>query len=189
MEQISAGILAGGKSRRLGTDKAFLPLRGTSFLEETIAACAGFAEVLLSVDAPARFQQFGCRMAVDERQGFGPVEGIYQLLRLARTTFVLVVATDMPYLNATFLHRLAEEVRPDMDALVLRAAGKLEPLCSIYSKAALPFLEEMRRAGIHQIRPLYAQIRTAYVDLETLGGSTELVRNVNTPEDYRTVSE
>ena len=188
MEQISAGILAGGKSRRLGTDKAFLPLRGTSFLEETIAACDGFSEVLLSVDSPARFAKFGCRMAVDELQGFGPVEGIYQLLRLARTTYVLVVATDMPYLIAPFLHRLAEELQPDMDALVLRAGGKLEPLCSIYSKAALPFLEKMRQEGIHQIRPLYAQIRTAYVDLEALGGTPELVQNVNTPEDYRTVS-
>ena len=183
--QISAGILAGGRSSRIGQNKAFLPWRDSSFLEQTIAACRDFAPVLLSVDRAERFAGVPCPMVEDELQNFGPVEGIYQLLRASQTPYMLIVATDMPYLDSAFLARLAGRVTAQMEALVLRVHGQLEPLCSVYSKAALPVLAQMRRQQIHQIRVLYPQIRTAYVELAALGAPERLVENINTPDEYQ----
>lgn len=64
---------------------------------------------------------------------------------------------------------------------MLRVKGQLEPLCSIYSKEALPYLHQMRQAGVHQIRPLYEKVQTAYVDLETLGAPENLVEEYQHP--------
>ena len=185
MKEIGAGILAGGRSSRLGQDKAFLQWDGQSLLERTIRACRGFEQVLVSVDRKERFAHLAEQMVEDELQNFGPVEGIYQLLRACQTPHLLIVATDMPYLQPEFLHRLANTLEPWMQALVLRVKGQLEPLCSIYSKEALPYLHQMRQAGVHQIRPLYEKVQTAYVDLETLGAPENLVENINTQADYQ----
>lgn len=185
MEEIGAGILAGGRSSRLGQDKAFLQWDGQSLLERTIQACRGFEQVLVSVDRKERFAYLAEQLVEDELQNFGPVEGIYQLLRACQTPYLLIVATDMPYLQPEFLHRLANTLEPWMQALVLRVKGQLEPLCSIYSKEALPYLHQMRQAGVHQIRPLYEKVQTAYVDLETLGAPENLVENINTQADYQ----
>ena len=82
MKEIGAGILAGGRSSRLGQDKAFLQWDGQSLLERTIQACRGFEQVLVSVDRKERFAHLAEQMVEDELQNFGPVEGIYQLCLL-----------------------------------------------------------------------------------------------------------
>lgn len=183
--QISAGILAGGKSSRMGREKSRLRLGNREFIEIIADACRDFAELLISADAAGRFPELPYRVIPDERSGFGPVEGIYQLLRASRTQYVLVVATDMPFLTAPLLNALAQRVTGGEDCLVLRRDGRPEPLCSIYSRTAIPALQAMRAGEISKIRLLYDRVRVRYVDLESLGFSDAAVANINTAEDYR----
>lgn len=181
---VCAGILAGGKSSRMGSDKALLPLGEVSFLETLLTACSDFSEVLVSVRRPEPYQHLKVPLVADELEGFGPVEGIYQMLRACRSPYLLAVATDMPLLSAPFLLSFAQTLRGDEVCLALRMEGRVEPLCSIYGKGALPALEDLRREGCHRPRALFERVSTRYVDGETLGGDARLVRNVNTPAEY-----
>ena len=93
--RISAGILAGGKSKRMGEDKARLWHGGETFLAHLLRELREFDEVLLSVEDRRAWADAPCRVVEDQLPDFGPVEGIYQLLRAARNPYVLVTAIDL----------------------------------------------------------------------------------------------
>ncbi len=182
---MTAGILAGGKSTRMGRDKALLPYRRQTFLEHLAGELKDFDELLVSVEGNLISGIPDNYITVqDELEGFGPVEGIYQLLRRASHPYVLVVATDMQRLTAAFLRDLTAALRPEDRCLVPHSGALLEPLCSVYHKEALPILAHMRAAGIHRPRFLFERMPTHYVSLEALGYDMHIVENINTQEDY-----
>lgn len=184
MLPISAGILAGGQSVRMGRDKTHLSHGGQTFVEHLAKELDGFDEILLSVRRAADWPAAPWALVEDELKEFGPVEGIYQLLRRARNPHVLVVAADLQRLSGAFLQTFAAELGPEDRCLVLRSGGLLEPLCSIYHREALPRLEQMRREGKRRPRALLDAVPTRYVDLERLGWDSKVVANVNTEQDY-----
>ena len=147
---ICAGILAGGKSTRMGRDKAMLAYSDRCFLERTLDSCSLFPELLVSVADPEAYPGLSVPRIPDALPDFGPLEGIYQLLSHCRSPYLLAVATDMPLLTPAFLQALARCVTGDEDCLVLRVAGKLEPLCSLYGKTALPALAALRQENCHR---------------------------------------
>ena len=81
MNGITMGILAGGKSSRMGQDKAHLPWGEKTFLEHLVEETSGFDEVLISVGSVAHWSDSPYQLVVDELNEFGPAEGIYQLLK------------------------------------------------------------------------------------------------------------
>lgn len=187
IHRIGAGILAGGKSSRMGENKARLKLEKQSFLEKIASECREFSEILVSVDNLEKYRDIPYRMVEDELSGYGPLEGIYQLVRACREEYILIVATDMPFLNAGFLKALCIRLEGTEDCLTLTKEGRPEPMCSIYSKKMLPVLEEMRAQSIRKPRLLFDKVNTRYVELEELGVSPELISNINTPEEYRNI--
>ena len=189
MIHITAGILAGGKSSRMGQDKALLSYGECTFLEHLAGELTDYAQVLVSVDAPERWTNLPYPVVADELHGFGPVEGIYQLLRRAETPYLLVTAIDMQNLTAAFLRDFTASLQPEDRCLVLCDGNLLEPLCSVYHKDALPVLERMRREGIRRPRAVFATLPTRYVELSTLGYGPEIVRNINTRAEYAALLE
>ena len=186
---ITAGILAGGKSSRMGCNKALLPHGQENFLEHMVSALHDFDEVLISVDDPAHWGALPCAAVADELTGFGPVEGIYQLLRRASHPYLLVVATDMQHITADFLRDFTARLRPEDKCMVLCDGDLLEPLCSVYHKDLLPLLEQLRREGICRPRALFSHVPVHYVRLDELGYGPEIVANINTRQDYAALLE
>ena len=182
---MTAGILAGGKSSRMGRSKARLPHGGQTFLDYLAGELREFDELLVSVEQTPEEGMEGYTVVRDELADFGPVEGIYQLLRRASHPYVLVVATDMQRLTAAFLHAFVSSLREQDRCLVPCDGALLEPLCSVYHKDALPLLEQMRAEGIHRPRYLFDRLPTRYVDLRSLGYDARIVENINTQRDYR----
>lgn len=187
IHRISAGILAGGKSSRMGENKARLKLDDQSFLEKIASECRGFSEILISVDTLEKYRDIPYRMVEDELIGYGPLEGIFQLVRACTEEYIFIAATDMPFLNAEFLNLMCTQLEGTEDCLALTKEKRPEPMCSIYSKKMLPVLEEMRERSIRKPRLLFDRVNTRYVELEALGVSPELVSNINTPEEYRKI--
>ena len=189
MIDITAGILAGGKSRRMGRDKASLPHGEHSFLEHLAGELTDFAQILVSVDDAAHWEGLPYPVVEDELREFGPVEGIYQLLRRAQTPYLLVVATDMQNLTAAFLRDFVACLHPEDRCMVVCDGELLEPLCCVYHKDALPVLEQLRRENVRRPRALFLLLSTRYVELSSLGYGAEIVANINTKQDYAALLE
>ncbi len=185
----SAGILAGGNSSRMGSNKVLLDRHGITFLSHIQKQCAFLPETIISLGRGNQIPGLRANCVWDEKDQFGPLEGIYQLLRAAKHEYVLILAADMQGLNQCFLKRFLRQFTPEFDCMILKSVNGPEPLCGVYSKAVLPILEEMRRQDMRRPRSLFDCVKTRYVtafDLnmteETLG---DFINNINTPDDYR----
>jgi molybdopterin-guanine dinucleotide biosynthesis protein A len=187
--KISAGILAGGKSSRMGENKAFLEFGEEPFLYRISRICSRHEDILISVDDLKKYPDLPYPAVADEKQGFGPLEGIYQLLSHVKHPYCLIVATDMPLLTEEFLSAFEDRLTGTEDCMILRAGGRIHPLCGVYKKTVIPVLEQMRRQELHKIRLLYERVNTTYMDLEELGFSADIVENINTPREYETLTE
>ena len=138
----SAVILAGGKSSRMGRDKAWLEVGGQPLLGRQIGLARelGAAEVFISGRAGTDYGAFGCRVLPDQFAGAGPLAGIERALEAAASPLVLVLAVDLPEMNAEFLRRLGAGCGENMGAIP-RVNGNLEPLAAFYPKSAQSLAE------------------------------------------------
>src|SRR5579871_2149080 len=180
-------ILAGGKSARMGQDKALLEVDGRSLIAQVVATVRPLvSEIVVVADVPEKYDNALGRIVADLLPGVGPVGGILTGLTALGEGSHLVVSCDMPALNVRVLQFLLEAATPEWDAVVPETAGRPEPLCAVYQHTAAPklraFLDTGRRAAYQALECL----QTRRVDEETLRrldpeglGFT----NLNTPED------
>lgn len=140
----SAVILAGGQSTRMGQDKAFLKLGGQSLLGRQIDAfvAAGADDILISGRRDADYSVFGRRVLYDQFSNVGPLAGIHTAMKGSNRPLMLVLAVDMPEVNATFLRSLLLASAAEK-GVIPRAGGHVEPLAAIYPRAAMPIIEQM----------------------------------------------
>jgi molybdopterin-guanine dinucleotide biosynthesis protein A len=179
MEEMTAGILAGGISSRMGQNKSFLKTGKTTLLEHLIMVCEDFCEVVISANDEKRYAVFGKRVVPDELLQTGPLEGVYQLLSAAKTDKVLILATDMPGMTKAFLEKLCKRAGGE-DCLIVREEGRLHPLCGIYDRSALGEIVKMRTVGERKMRLLFDRVETKYYDVL----AQKELENINTPKEY-----
>jgi molybdopterin-guanine dinucleotide biosynthesis protein A len=131
----SALVLAGGESRRMGQDKAWLEFEGRPLLARAVATLksAGVEEILISGRPGGDYSRFGCPVLFDLEPGFGPVGGIERGLQRARFGLVIVLAVDLPRVTPQFLRHLKQQCDP-LTGAVPEYHGKFEPLAAIYPK-------------------------------------------------------
>jgi len=182
-------VLAGGASRRMGRDKAFLELDGRPLIGIVIERMARVcAEVLVVAGDVRPYAGLGVRVAEDHFRGVGVLGGLHAGLNAATHELALVVGCDMPFLNTDLLRAFAGWTE-GFDVAVLRHAdGKqVEPLHAAYRRTCLPAMEAVVRAGQRRIFSFFPQGRVRYVTLaEVMPFDPDLrsFRNVNTPEEW-----
>ena len=142
--KFSAVILAGGKSSRMGRDKAWLEVGGQSLLARQIQIVreVGACEVFVSGRAGVDYSEFGCRVLQDRLVGVGPLAGIESALSQTTHSLLLVLAVDMPRMTADFLHRWLVSCEENF-GVVPRVEGRIEPLAAFYPKISLSLISEM----------------------------------------------
>ena len=133
----SAVILAGGKSSRMGRDKAFLEFEGTPLLARQVklAREAGAREIFVSGRANTDYAAFSCPVLLDDFPDAGPLAGMERALGACAMPMLLVLAVDMPHMTASLLRELAARCRRDV-GVIPRANGRIEPLAAFYPKAS-----------------------------------------------------
>jgi len=191
--RISAAILVGGKSRRMGADKALLHVGGQPIIQRMAAVVRTVTTDLLLIGAGAeRYAFVGGRAADDLIPRSGPLAGIYTALSMAHSSRCLVLACDMPFLNADLLRYMSER-ESDWDVLLPRLPdGHVEPLHAIYSRACIGPIETMLRQGRLCPLDLYPQVRTEYLEAAEIALSDPYYRsfvNLNTPADLAHAQE
>ena len=136
--ECTAVILAGGLSRRMGHDKATLPLGETTLLHGVIDVVAPlFARLVVSVGAPRA--DLPWPQICDEHPGQGPLAGLYAALTQVDTPWIFALATDMPFVAPPLVEALAAR-RAGFDAVVARVRGHPQPLAAFYStRCRAPF--------------------------------------------------
>jgi molybdopterin-guanine dinucleotide biosynthesis protein A len=142
----SAVILAGGRSSRMGRDKAWIELQGQSMLARQIefARASGAAEVYISGREGTDYSDFACPVLYDDFPDSGPLAGIEKALATTKSSRLLVLAVDLPELSASFLRALAMKGQRKMGAIP-RVKGQIEPLLAIYPREARQTAVELLR--------------------------------------------
>ena len=185
---VSAAILI-GRSTRMGRDKALLVLGEQTFVGRLAQEFSECREVFLSAALKTDYSQYGLRVLADENQDVGPIEGIRQSLRYAKTDYVFICAVDMPFVKKEMIRYLTEFISSDYDAYVFRDGDRIHPLCGIYTRAVLPAAQKMIADGRYRLRELLSRVRTKYVDVGMSCFSPETLRNINTPADYSAIRQ
>jgi molybdopterin-guanine dinucleotide biosynthesis protein A len=174
-------ILAGGKSLRLGRQKAGVLLGGETLLGRAIRLTRPLGEVWVVGDGRPLPLPPGIRMAADLFPGKGPLGGVYTGLLLSPSPYALAVACDMPFVNSQLLGSFLT-LAPGYDAVVPRVGELLEPLHAVYSRRCLPVMNDLLRQGKLSLLEVFPRVKVRYVEGMEMGDSLPFF-NINTPQD------
>jgi molybdopterin-guanine dinucleotide biosynthesis protein A/molybdopterin converting factor small subunit len=184
---LTAIILAGGRSSRMGTPKALLPFGGEPLIVHIVRRLQPLFREIVVVAAPdGRLPSMPVTVVHDDVAYQGPVGGIYYGLKAAAGEFGFVTSCDSAFSNAALVSHLIS-LRDGYDVVVPRWEDRLQPLLAIYRKTVLPHLEAQLANG--DLRPvhLFDKVRTRIVESEEVRRFDPEGRsffNMNTPADY-----
>jgi len=191
---ISAGsglVLAGGKSSRMGTPKAWLRFDGEPLLGHVVRALGRLFDDVVVVAAPGQeLPPTPAAVVRDDVAHQGPVGGLCYGLRSTRGEFSFVTSCDVAFLNPELIAHLVSRIA-DHDVVVPHWEGRLQPLHAVYRRSVLPLLEDQLARG--ELRPvqLFGRVRTCTVHEEAvrrLDPEGLSFLNMNTPADYEEAS-
>ncbi len=184
----SAAILAGGRSSRMGRDKAFLPLapNGEPLINHQAALLRriGCGELIISGRLGVDYGVPGSRVVTDTMIDSGPLAGLVALLTAARHPWVMAIAVDLPHLTTDYLAKLLA-AGAGVSGVVPLGAGGYEPLVGLYPQKMLPLMKDSLAAGRLSLQPL---LHTAVAEgllrpLAIEAHEQVLFTNWNTPAD------
>ena len=190
IESVTGVLLAGGKSSRMGTDKAWLQVEGQPLIErsiDTLRQC--FTHNIIVANQPQVFDSLGLPVIPDDESGLGPIGGLLTALRHVGTPSIFLVACDMPYLNAPLIRDMANAIG-ERDAVVASIAGRLEPLHAVYRCAIRLVVETQISARALSLQILVGKLNVKILSEKELGRYREwrkVFLNVNTPEEFQNV--
>lgn len=184
---ITIAVQAGGKSSRMGEDKALIRLAGIPLIERVLARIDGLAdEILITTNRPETLAHLNLRMAGDEVPGAGALHGLKTALDAARGELVLVLSCDTPFVSRELLEHLLSRAH-EADAIVPKHDDKYEPLQAVYNRArCLPEVEAALLASERRMVSFYPQVHVLPIEehvLSELDPSGLSFFNVNTAED------
>ena len=187
MSDITAFVLAGGRSSRMGSDKALLSFGDQTLLQRSLKTASALAPTVCIVGSTDRYQPFG-DVIEDIYPGCGPLGGIHAALAATRTELNLILSVDMPLMSAEFLGWLVQEAMTTQHVIIVpQAAGGYQPLCATYRRGAAAAAEQALKAGDYKVDHLFSRVPTRIIteqEIVAAGFSPEIFRNINTPEEY-----
>jgi molybdopterin-guanine dinucleotide biosynthesis protein A len=192
-------VIAGGKSSRMGADKAFLELGGQTLLERALSVLNAVCDCVSIVGDPAKFRTYRgsktgsarCESVVaDIFPGCGPLAGIHAALLHSTAALNLMLAVDMPFVSSELLAFLVAAAEPSPAIITVPRTSKgLQPLCAVYRRDFLTAAEKALRAGNYKIDAAFSGVAIRVIEAEELAAadfSEQSFFNVNTPQDHRT---
>jgi molybdenum cofactor guanylyltransferase len=178
---IAGFVLVGGKSRRMGRDKALLAYGSETLVESVALEVAKAAGSVALLGDPVRYGHLGIPIVADILPGQGPMSGLHAALRSTSAEWVLLAACDLPNIEAAFLRVLIERATvTNARCVAAKSETGLEPLCAVYHRSTLSEVELAFEEGRLRMRDLATRLGAIEIDAER-----RLVINVNTEDDWR----
>ncbi len=187
-DDLSAIILAGGKSSRMGRSKAMLLFDGKPLIIHIVRTLERiFPDIVIVAAAGQDLPPLPVALVRDEVAYQGPVGGIYYGLKAASRDVCFVTSCDVPFLNLPLISYLISQIS-DYDVVVPYYQERFQPLHAVYRRSVVPLLQEQLRRG--ELRPisLYKKVRTREVredEIRVFDPEGLSFLNMNTPEDYQ----
>jgi len=182
---VSAAIMAGGKSRRMGQDKAWIELDGEPLIERVADVLGQVADEVIVVANEPRYASLGLRVVKDRYPDGGALGGIATGVGAATHDTVLVAACDMPFLSADVWRMLLGHAG-EADVVIPRVGGEYETLHALYTKACLPHMARALAENRLRVIAFFDQVRVLAIDepeLRAVDPDLRSFTNVNTPEE------
>lgn len=180
--RIGAVILAGGKSRRMGTDKAELLIDNQIFLDKIALELTDFDELLVSVGSKDHLAETKYQTVADKYPDCGPIGGLQSALSVCTSDALFAISCDVPLFKSCLAQFLCSKMSDDYDAVIaLSPEGFFHPLCAVYKKSVADIFEKFILSGDYKILNAYEQMKICSVPVEDF---EDLLLNVNTPEEY-----
>ncbi|HEY7339865.1 MAG TPA: molybdenum cofactor guanylyltransferase [Ktedonobacterales bacterium] len=183
-------ILAGGRSRRMGENKAEMIFGGEPLLTRVARRLSPAVDELLII-GPQSLASLAphARVVEDALPAIGPLGGLYTALTSTPSARIFLVACDMPFVSPGLAQAMLAlaETREDADAVTLNAHDRAQPLHAVYSRRSLPAVERALNAKDHSLHALLAQLAVVAIDMETVrreDPDSLSTFNVNTPDDW-----
>jgi FdhD protein len=184
---ITGVILAGGESRRMGSDKSLLPFKGARFIDHTYRTMAElFDEVIIVTNSPALYDAIPCRKVPDIYPAQSSLAGIHSGVSHANNETAFVVACDMPFINPQVIKLLCNR-SAEGDVVIPVGTHGPEPLHALYSKRCVSAMEDVLDAGHKRIVGFFPQIEVVEIptaELSSIDADESSFLNVNTPQEY-----
>jgi len=189
---LTAFVLAGGKSTRMGTDKAFVALDGRTLLARALDLARSVTSEVRIVGDAAKFAPYAF-VVEDVFPGCGPLGGIHAALHSSQTELNLILAVDVPFISFALLQFLTTRARNSAAIVTVPRISELwQPLCAIYRREFVGTAEIGLRAGRYKIDALFGAVQMQVIgeeELECAGFSPKMFRNLNTPEELAKAGE
>jgi molybdopterin-guanine dinucleotide biosynthesis protein A len=174
-------ILAGGRSQRLGRNKALLKINGVTLIETVIAAVPAEKEkIKIVANAPAAYRFLPYQTISDVLPSCGPISGIHAGLVDSSAPHHFFLACDLPFLSRAAIVEIINRYR-GQDIFGARTRDGFQPLCAIYSKSCLPAIEAMIQERNYSLHELIERVNSEFIDMT---GRADFF-NLNTPEDWQ----
>lgn len=182
-KNITGIILAGGKSKRMGTDKGFILLDGIPFIQHIINNLTPLVDEIIIVSNNPDYDQFGYKRIPDNVTDFGPVAGVYTGLKASKTDYNFIISCDAPKVDLDVFTPLLKERNGKYDVVQYIANSRTTPLTALYHRKCLQIFKLALQNKIQQLRFVVKQL-----NVKTLVASDEIrpkIVNINTPKDLK----
>jgi molybdopterin-guanine dinucleotide biosynthesis protein A len=176
---LAAFLLAGGASRRMGSDKALLPFGDKTLIEHLAGMLLTITPAVTIVAPAGRYEAFGLPVVADLRPHCGPLGGIEAALSHSQADWNLILACDLPRMTGDWLQTLTKAARADARLRIVASGEPPNPLAAVWHRSALTPVQEALDRGELRVRDLLGRVSSKTL----IPQDPEILANWNRPED------
>ncbi|NOZ07896.1 MAG: molybdenum cofactor guanylyltransferase [FCB group bacterium] len=191
MDKFDCAILAGGKSSRMASDKAFLKLDGKAIIEHVVTTVRRvLPKPKIITNTPGKYEFLNLPCYTDIIKNTGPLGGIYTALINTTARRCLILACDLPFITETLIKIMSEE-NPAFEVVAVDAGRGIEPLCAVYDISCIPKIKAQIDSGNYKVSDIYDSAHTKILRLKEMQTAfdDEVLFNINTPDEYETAQK
>lgn len=181
IEALDAVIFAGGKSSRMGEDKALLPFAGYNTLSEFQYSRLSQLFKHVTLSAKGNKFDFDCVVIEDIYEDHSPLVGIISIFETLQIEEVFILSVDAPFVESDTIEKILSYNKKGLDVIIAQSPSGVQPLCGLYKKSILPLAQQQLKKNNHKLRDLLRLANTEYVKFEEDLPFT----NLNHPEEYQ----
>ncbi|WP_372947445.1 molybdenum cofactor guanylyltransferase [Mariniphaga sp.] len=179
--EVTAIILAGGKSSRMGREKGLAGFNGKPLVQSAIDVCKQITSEIFISTGNADYSRFGFPLIPDNFREHGPIGGIEAGLTAAKTSGILVCPCDMPGISLEILKRILHQTEGKRAVVAASVQGKVFPVLGWYSKTALSVVQKQIEKGDFKLMALLNELQAETVVV----ADDEALLNINYPHDLK----